>query len=85
MTAVIDRQLMYPDTFDENGWLTVGFTGSQIDMSEDYINTGSEYLICAGFCALGLPENDPFWSNPYADWSSKKAWTNQKMVRDHAL
>ena len=85
MTAVIDRQLMYPDTFDENGWLTVGFTGSQIDMSEDYINTGSEYLICAGFCALGLPENDPFWSNPYADWSSKKAWTNQKMMRDHAL
>lgn len=85
LTAVINRQLMYPDTFDSEGWLTVGFTGSQIDMSEDYINTGSEYLICAGFCALGLPEDDPFWSNPYADWSSKKAWTNQKMQRDHAL
>lgn len=85
LTAVINRQLMFPDTFDSNGWLTVGFTGSQIDMSEDYINTGSEYLICAGFCALGLPETHPFWSNPYADWSSKKAWNNQYMKRDHAL
>lgn len=85
LTAVIKRQLMYPDTFDSNGWLTVGFTGSQIDMSEDYINTGSEYLICAGFCALGLPEDHPFWSRPYADWSARKAWNNQKMYRDHAL
>lgn len=85
LTAVIERQLSMPGTFDDNGWLRVGFTGPQISMSEDYINTGSEYLICAGLCALGLPPEDAFWSNPYADWSSKKAWNNVAIASDHAI
>lgn len=35
MTAVIQRQLSQPHTFDRNGWLRVGYTGAQIHMSED--------------------------------------------------
>lgn len=85
LTAVIRRQLSQDNTFDADGWLRVGFTGAQINMSETYINTGSEYLVCAGFCALGLPASDPFWSEPYADWTSKKAWNNIDLPADHAI
>ncbi len=85
LTAVIRRQLSQPNTFDRNGWLRVGFTGAQLHISEDYINTGSEYLCCAAFCALGLPVTDAFWSNPYTPWTSLKAWTNIDVPADHAI
>ncbi len=85
LTAVIKRQLSQKNTFDANGWLRVGYTGAQIHMSEDYINTGSEYLVCAGFCALGLPASDAFWTNPYVDWTSKKAWNNIEVPADHSI
>jgi hypothetical protein len=85
LTAVIKRQLSQKNTFDANGWLRVGYTGAQIHMSEDYINTGSEYLVCAGFCALGLPVSDAFWANPYAEWTSKKAWSNVEVPADHSI
>lgn len=85
LTSVINRQLSQPNTFDQNGWLRVGFTGSQIHMSEDYINTGSEYLCCAVFCALGLPADDAFWANPYAEWTNRKAWSNAEVSADHAI
>ena len=44
LTAVMQQQLKSPANFDENGWLRVGFTGEQLEMSESYINTGSVYL-----------------------------------------
>ncbi len=51
-----------PANFDENGWLTVGFTGKQIIISESSINTGIVYLCTMGLLPLGLPSNHPFWS-----------------------
>ena len=64
LTAVLRRQLATPGNFDPEGWLTVGFSGHQLHMSEPYINTGSEYLCCAVFLPLGLPAEDPFWADP---------------------
>ncbi len=85
LTAVIQRQLSLPRTFDANGWLRVGYTGSQIRMSEPYINTGSLYLCTAAFLPLGLPECDPFWASPSADWTAKKAWSGIDVGADHAI
>lgn len=85
LSAVIRRQLATPGNFDRNGWLTVGFSGHQLHMSEPYINTGSEYLCCAVFLPLGLPAEDPFWSAPAAAWSQKKAWAGEDIGADHAL
>ena len=85
LTAVIERQLSQKNTFDKDGWLRVGYTGAQIHMSESYINTGSEYLCCSVFCALGLPADDPFWSNPSVDWTAKKAWNNLEVIADHSM
>ena len=54
-------------------------------MSEDYINTGSQYLCCAVFLPLGLPASDPFWSAPDQDWTNKKAWSGIDVGADKAL
>ncbi len=85
MTSVIRRQLKSPANFDENGWLRVGFTGEQIEISESYINTGSVYLCAFGFVPLGLPETDEFWFSPYTEWTNVKAWNGEKVQADHAI
>ncbi len=85
LTAVIRRQLSQPRTFDSQGWLRVGFAGSQPRMGETYINTGSLYLSTAAFLPLGLPENDPFWACPAVPWTSLKAWNGTDVGLDHAL
>ena len=85
LTAVIRRQLSQHATFDNKGWLRVGYAGSQPKMGEGYINTGSVYLCMAVFLPLGLPENDPFWARPAADWTSLKAWKGIDVGADHAI
>lgn len=85
LTAIIARQFAAPGTFDEKGWLRIGFAGSQINMSETYINTGSTYLCASGFLALGLPDSDPFWSGPFTPWTGWKAWNGEDVKADHAI
>jgi len=85
LTAVFQRQLAQPRTFDQQGWLRIGYTGSQIRMSEDYINTGSLYLCTAALLPLGLPPTDTFWSAPYRDWTTKRAWGGEDVGADHAI
>ena len=85
MTAVIKRQMASPFNFDKEGWLTVGYAGRQLNMSESYINTGSEYLCTFGLLGLGLPLSDPFWSEPYTEWTNLKAWKGFEVPCDHAL
>ena len=85
LTSVIRRQLKSPANFDKNGWLRVGFTGEQIEISESYINTGSVYLCTFGLVPLGLPETDEFWSAPYTEWTNVKAWNGEKVQADHAI
>lgn len=85
LTAVITRQFAAPNTFDANGWLRIGFVGSQINMSETYINTGSIYLCTFGFLTLGLPSTDPFWSDPFTPWTGLKAWSGKNVQADHAI
>ena len=85
LTAVIQRQLSQPRTFDKDGWLRIGYAGSQIHMAEEYINTGSIYLCMAVFLPLGLPADDAFWANPATDWTSLKAWNGVDVGADHAI
>lgn len=85
MTAVLRRVMRAEDMFDENGWLRPGVFGFQPEMAEEYIGTGSLYLCMTAFLPLGLPEEDPFWSNPDMDWTGKKIWTGQAVVRDHSI
>lgn len=85
LTAVINRQMKQPGTFDKNGWLTLGFCGHQPSLAESYISTGSLYLCSAVFLPLGLPANDEFWTGKPEEWSNKKAWKGKTIKIDKAL
>jgi hypothetical protein len=85
LTAVIRRSIEAPGTFDENGWLRIGFCGHQPGVGERYISTGSLYLCSVGLLPLGLPSDDEFWSAPAQPWTSVRAWSGQPFPIDHAL
>jgi len=85
LTAVIRRSIEAPNTFDANGWLTIGFSGHQPGVGERYISTGSLYLCSVAFLPLGLPPADQFWSSPAVDWTSKRAYSGNDFPIDHAL
>ena len=74
LTAVIRRSLDAPGTFDGAGWLTLGVCGHQPELAEPYVSTGSLYLCTGVYLALGLPESDPFWSDPDEPWTWKRIW-----------
>ena len=85
LTAVIRRMIEASGTFDDRGWLTVGFCGHQPSVGERYISTGSAYLCSAALLPLGLPASDPFWSSPAQPWTGKKIWNGENVPIDHAL
>lgn len=85
LTVVMRRMAEAPGTFDESGWLTVGFYGHQPEIAEGYISTGSCYLCSAAWLPLGLPSSDPFWAAPSQPWTSKKVWSGEPVAADHAL
>ena len=85
LTAVIKRTLAAKETFDENGWLRIGVIGSQPDLGEGYISTGSLYLCATGLLPLGLPREDPFWSDPPAPWTSVRVFGGENIPADHAI
>jgi hypothetical protein len=85
LTAVMRRMIEAPGTFDQHGWLTVGFYGHQPSIAESYISTGSCYLCAAAWLPLGLAESDPFWSGASSPWTQKKIWSGEQVGTDHAL
>jgi hypothetical protein len=84
LTAVIKR-VMAPGTFDEKGWLRIGFCGAQPGAGEVYISTGSLYLCMAVFLPLGLAPEDDFWAGEAMDWTSRRMWSGGPCGIDEAL
>ena len=37
------------------------------------------------FLPLGLPADDPFWTDAAQPWTSKKAWEGEEVKRDYAI
>jgi hypothetical protein len=85
LTAVMRRMIEAPGTFDERGWLQIGFYGHQPEIAEPYISTGSLYLCSAMWLPLGLTASDNFWAGAAKPWTSKKAWSGDNIKADHAL
>lgn len=83
MTAMM-KSINSNENLSPNGWLYLGFSGHQPSLAEDYINTGSLYLCTAAFSALGLQPTDMFWSAPYTQWTSVKAFCGTDIPADHA-
>lgn len=85
LTAVLHKMYDGGTNFDKNGWLVLGFCGSQPMVADTYTSTGSLYMATLGFLALGLPVTHPFWADPAADWTSKLAWSGQPFKKDYKV
>ena len=85
LTAVLKKQFEDDKNFNNEGWLVLGFNGSQPDMCEKEVNTGSLYACCEIFLPLGLNSDDEFWSEPPCDWSSVKAWNGESIPKDQSI
>lgn len=69
--------------FNEGGYLTIGFCGSQPETADWYTNNGSLYMTSLAFMPLGLPANHPFWTDAPQPWTQVKAWGGQPFPKDH--
>jgi hypothetical protein len=85
LTKMMQLLFEAPGTFDAKGWLQLGLAGHQPDMADQYISTGSLYMATLGFLPLGLPATDPFWTDPAADWTAKKAFSGQPVKKDYKV
>jgi hypothetical protein len=84
MTAAIKRIFASPSNFNEQGFLTLGYCGHQPGISDSYSDNGSMYLASLAFLPLGLPADNPFWTDPAQPWTSKKAYSGEEFPKDHA-
>ena len=71
--------------FDKDGWLVLGFNGHQPEAADGYTSTGSLYMATLSFLPLGLPADNPFWTDAPADWTTKKAWNGEKLHKDYKV
>ena len=82
--SVLQTFISNSNNFDSKGFLTVGLNGSQPDIAEAYISSGSSYHSVTFFIALGLSEKDNFWVNPDKEWTSLKVFSGKKILPDHS-
>ena len=69
--------------YNDAGYLTIGFCGSQPDVADWYTNNGSLYMTSLCFMPLGLAPDHPFWTDAPQPWTQVKAWGGQPFPKDH--
>lgn len=85
MTAMMKRMYEACNNFDADGWLVLGFCGSQPAVADYYTSTGSLYLATLGFLSLGLPADHEFWAGAPTNWTQKKAWRSEPFKKDYKV
>lgn len=83
LTKVMHRMFDSQQNFNEGGFLTIGFSGSQPNIADWYTNNGSLYMTTLAFMPLGLPANHPFWTDAAQPWTQVKAWNGEAFPKDH--
>lgn len=83
LTKVMHRMFDYQQNYNESGYLTIGFCGSQPETADWYTNNGSLYMTSLAFMPLGLPSNHEFWTCADEPWTQVKAWNGQAFPKDH--
>lgn len=84
LTKVLHRMFDQENNFNEKGYLSIGFCGTnQKNVADWYTNNGSLYMTTLAFMPLGLPADHPFWTDAAQSWTQVKAWSNQPFPKDH--
>ncbi|MDR1004601.1 MAG: DUF2264 domain-containing protein [Prevotellaceae bacterium] len=84
LTATMKRMFANEQNFNAKGYLQLGFAGHQTQLADYYSNNGSMYITSEVFLPLGLPANDPFWTDAPLPWTQQQAWSGAEFPRDHA-
>jgi len=83
LTKVLHRMFDSQENYNDAGFLTIGFCGSQPDVADWYTNNGSLYMTSMAFMPLALPAEHPFWTDAPQPWTQVKAWSGQPFPKDH--
>ena len=83
LTAAMHRMYDHQNNYNEAGYLTIGFCGSQPGTADWYTNNGSLYMTSLSLMPLGLPADHEFWTCPAEPWTQVKAWGGQPFPKDH--
>ena len=84
LTKVLHRMFDQENNFNEKGYLSIGFCGTnQKNVADWYTNNGSLYMTTLAFMPLGLAADHPFWTDAAQPWTQVKAWNNQPFPKDH--
>lgn len=83
LTKVMHRMFDEQNNYNEGGFLTIGFCGSQKNIADWYTNNGSLYMTSLAFMPLGLPADHPFWTDEPQPWTQMKAWGGMPFPKDH--
>ena len=83
LTQVMHRMFDQQQNYNEGGYLTIGFCGSQPETADWYTNNGSLYMTSLCFMPLGLPADHHFWTCLPETWTQVKAWGGQPFPKDH--
>ena len=83
LTQVMHRMYDHQQNYNEGGFLTIGFCGSQPETADWYTNNGSLYMTSLSLMPLGLPADHPFWTCDAEPWTQVKAWSGQPFPKDH--
>lgn len=83
LTQVMHRMFDHQNNYNQKGFLTIGFSGSQPETADWYTNNGSLYMTSLSFMPLGLPANHPFWTDAPQPWTQVKAWNGKPFPKDH--
>jgi hypothetical protein len=82
--TAMKRKIFMNNSFNESGWLTLGFVGNkQQDLADYYTNTGYLYMASLSFLPLGLPADDEFWICKPEKWTSQKAFAGEPFPKDY--
>ena len=82
LTQVMHRMFDHQQNYNQKGFLTIGFCGSQPETADWYTNNGSLYMTSLAFMPLGLPANHPFWTDAPQPWTQVKAWNGRPFPKD---
>lgn len=85
LTKVMHRMWDTQKNYNDKGFLTIGFCGSQPDVADWYTNNGSLYITSEVLLPLGLPEDHPFWTCPAELTTQEKAFGGMPFPKDHAI